>query len=175
MADRELRRDACDAPQVATGVVRPDWIDVNGHMNVAWYLLAFDEGIDGLWHGFGLTDDYRDATGSSTFAVESHVRYLNELMLDEPFSVHSRILGYDNKRLHQYQYLFSAKTGKLSATCEWLHLHVDLNTRRVAPWPSPLLTKIAAHPCSAVTGAWPDNSGVIMRVASPLGPIHNIS
>lgn len=171
MTERSFERSECRAPEVSGGIVKPEWIDVNGHMNVAWYLLAFDEGIDGLWHGFGLTDTYRDTTGSSTFAVESHVRYLNELMLDEPFFVHAHILAYDEKRLHQYQYLFSGTTGKLSATCEWLHLHVDLNTRRVAPWPQLLADNIAAHPCSHVDAPVPSGSGRAMHIRNPLGPV----
>ncbi|MEO0575353.1 MAG: thioesterase family protein [Pseudomonadota bacterium] len=170
MTERNFRLDACLAPEVSAGVVRPEWIDVNGHMNVAWYLLAFDEGIDGLWNSFGLTDAYRDATGSSTFAVESHVRYLNELMRDEPFVVHAQIIAYDDKRLHQYQYLFSSVTGKLSATCEWLHLHVDLRSRRVAPWPQLLADNIAAHPCSLVASGPPAGTGRAMHIAAPTGP-----
>lgn len=160
----------CDAPVLYRGTVKADWIDVNGHMNVAWYMLAFDFGIDALWHGFGLSDAFRDETGSSTFAVESHVRYVQELMEGESFAVAARILAFDDKRLHQFQYLFSEDSGKLSATCEWLHLHVDLNSRRVSPWPEPLIAGIAAHSCADVRGPWPDAAGQKIQIARPLGP-----
>ena len=170
MSDRKLTLDACTAPVVYEGAVLPEWIDVNNHMNVAYYMLAFDYGIDALWHGFGLSDDYRDDTGSSTFAVEAHIRYLKELVADEGFVVSARILAWDDKRLHQIQYLFDATTGALSATCEWLHLHVDLGTRRVSPWPERLIQGIAAHPASAVTGDWPEATGQTIKVARPLGP-----
>ncbi len=170
MSDRSMTLAQCDAPVVHRGKVQPEWIDVNGHMNVAWYMLAFDFGIDDLWHGFGMTDGLREETGSSTFAVESHIRYLQELMEGETFIVAARILGWDAKRLHQFQYLFSADTGKLSATCEWLHLHVNLNDRRVAPWPEALLDGLAAHPCSNIAGDWPEAAGHKIQIARPLGP-----
>ncbi|MEO1593854.1 MAG: thioesterase family protein [Pseudomonadota bacterium] len=171
MSDRELTLDACTAPVVYEGTVLPEWIDINNHMNVAYYMLAFDYGIDALWHGFGLSDEYRDDTGSSTFAVEAHIRYLKELVADEGFVVCARILAWDDKRLHQFQYLFDAATGALSATCEWLHLHVDLGTRRVSPWPERLIEGIAAHPASAVAGDWPEATGRQIKVVRPLGPV----
>ncbi len=171
MSDRNLTLDACTAPVVYRGTVLPEWIDVNDHMNVAYYMLAFDYGIDALWHGFGLSDAFRDDTGSSTFAVEAHIRYLKELLADDTYVVCSRILAWDDKRLHQFQYLFDAVTGALSATCEWLHLHVDLGTRRVSPWPEPLIAGIAAHPASGVTGDWPEAAGQKIRIARPLGPV----
>ncbi len=52
--------------RVAEGIVRPDWIDYNGHMNVAYYVLAFDLAIDALWARIGITDEYiRDTRGST--------------------------------------------------------------------------------------------------------------
>ena len=170
MSDRQTTLAQCTAPVLHRGSVRPEWIDVNDHMNVAFYMTAFDEAIDSLWHSFGLTNEFRDETGSSTFAVESHVRYLSELRLDEPFAVAARILAFDHKRLHQFQYLFSEATGALSATCEWLHLHVDLNQRSVVPWPDQSVSNLQNHPAGQVSAPWPEAVGAQMRVAKPIGP-----
>lgn len=172
MSDRDLTLGACEVPVFYQGTVKPEWIDVNDHMNVAYYVLALDEAIDAMWHSFGLTNQWRDDTGSSTFAVESYVRYLSELRLDEPFVVAARILAFDSKRLHHYQYLFSADTGKLSATCEWMHLHVDLNERAVTPWPQKILDELHKHPAGESTSDWPKSVGQRMHVAQPLGPPH---
>ena len=68
---------------VAEGVVLPEWIDVNGHMNVAYYVLAFDLGVDALWEDFGITTDYIERSSGSTFAVECHVTYQQELLRRE--------------------------------------------------------------------------------------------
>ena len=34
--------------EVTRGTVLPEWIDINDHMNVAYYLLAFDQAVDAL-------------------------------------------------------------------------------------------------------------------------------
>ena len=93
------------AGSVATssGKVLPEWIDINGHMNVAYYVLAFDLGVDALWRQLGITDKYIETTQCSTFAVECHVTYQAELKEAEPYIVTSQILAYDEKRIHQFQ------------------------------------------------------------------------
>ncbi|MFK8054062.1 MAG: thioesterase family protein [Woeseiaceae bacterium] len=174
MSDRNQQLADCDAPAVYRGVVQEAWIDINHHMNVAWYLLAFDFGIDGLWTEFGVTDERREKAGDSTFAVESHIRYLNELVLDEPFVVKSQVIAFDQKRIHQFQFLFSEKTGKLSATCEWLHLHVDLTTRRVTDWPKDLLRNIANHPCTQTGMPLPEALGDVITIQQPIHSVESI-
>jgi acyl-CoA thioesterase FadM len=85
--------------RVAEGVVKPEWIDVNGHMNVAYYVLAFDLAVDALWEGFGITAEYIKSSYGTTFAVESHVTYQQELMEGDPYIVTAQILAYDDKRI----------------------------------------------------------------------------
>ena len=34
--------------------VRPEWIDYNGHMNVGYYLVAFDQATERLCEHFGV-------------------------------------------------------------------------------------------------------------------------
>ena len=112
-----------------------EWIDFNGHMNVAWYVHAFDLGIDALWDKFGITETYVSAGRGSTFAVEGHVTWQKELHEGEQYLVTSQILAFDEKRIHQFQRMYQAKERYLAATAEWMNLHVDLATRRVSPWP----------------------------------------
>lgn len=161
--------DDSDDPEVYRGRVGPEWIDINGHMNVAWYVLAFDYGVDGLWNRLDLTDARREQTGSSTFAVESHVCYVRELFEGQPFVVTSRLLAWDAKRLHQLQRLFHAEEGWLAATCEWLHLHINLRTRRVTPWPDAVLGHFARQ-CDGIESGWPEEVGRNIAIRTPLGP-----
>ena len=95
--------------RVADGVVLPEWIDANGHMNVAYYVLAFDLGVDALWEELGITPEYMERSYGSTFAVESHIVYEQELMEGDPYIVTSQILAYDDKRIHQFQRLYHAE------------------------------------------------------------------
>jgi acyl-CoA thioester hydrolase len=124
---------------IATGKVLPEWIDVNGHMNVAYYVLAFDQAVDLLWERLGISSEYIETSNCSTFAVECHITYQMELKEDEPYLVTSQILAYDEKRIHQFQRMYHMDKNYLAATAEWMNLHVDLTSRRVSPWPQPVL------------------------------------
>lgn len=154
--------------EVSRGRVVPEWIDVNDHMNVAYYVLAFDRGVDELWGHFGITDDHIREMNSSTFAVESHVIYRQELVLDDPYVVTAQILAYDEKRIHQFQRLYHGEKHFLAATCEWMNLHVDLGTRRVAPWPASILEDIEKVAANQGQWPWPDDVGRTMSIPEPL-------
>ena len=154
--------------EVARGRVLPEWIDINDHMNVAYYLLAFDKAVDDLWHTFGLTEDYIRAHGSSTVAVESHVTWQREVVENDPYVITSQVLAYDAKRIHQFQRMYHADEGFLAATCEWMNLHFDAGTRRVAPWPDEIRARIAEFAENQGTPPWPAEAGRRMRVKQPL-------
>ena len=65
-----MSNDEMQGARVVNGIVKPEWIDANGHMNVAYYVLAFDLGVDALWESFGITNEYVENSCGSTFAVE---------------------------------------------------------------------------------------------------------
>jgi acyl-CoA thioester hydrolase len=153
---------------VSTGKVLPEWIDFNGHMNVAYYVLAFDLGVDALWLDFGITAQHVQQNQSSTFAVETHVLYKQELKLDDPYVVTAQILAFDDKRIHQFQRMYHAESGFLAATAEWLTLHVDLEKRRVAPWPTNILDGISRIAKSQGNWQYPDDAGSTMKIRTPI-------
>lgn len=140
-------------------VVLPEWIDQNGHMNVAYYVLAFDHATDVFFDYIGLDDDYRRQTGGSTFAVESYVTYQREVIEGDPLRITTQLLAYDSKRLHFFHQMFHAADGYLAATSEWLNLHVDLNIRRVAPMPEPIQERLAALWAKHKALAVPEEAG----------------
>lgn len=154
--------------EIYRGTVVPEWIDYNEHMNVAYYVLAFDEGVDSLWDVFGITADHIRDNDSSTFAVESHVNYLGELKLDDPFIITTQVLAYDSKRIHQFQRMYHAEEGYLAATAEWMNLHVDLKLRKVAPWPEHILEGIRHFVGRQGTWPWPEKVCARMMVKEPL-------
>lgn len=154
--------------EVLRGRVLSEWIDVNNHMNVAYYILAFDQAVDSIWETFGITQDYINVTSGSTFAVESHITWQRELSENEPFVITSHILAYDEKRIHQFMRMYHAENHYLASTAEWLNLHVDLETRRVAPWPAAILDRIAAFAQQQDSPDWPDEAGKKMHLANPL-------
>jgi len=154
--------------EVSAGKVLPEWIDFNGHMNVAYYVLMFDLGVDALWLDFGITEEHIGANQSSTFAVESHVLYRRELKLDDPYIITSQILAFDEKRIHQFQRMYHANDGFLAASVEWMHLHVDLTSRRVAPWPARILDGIRSVAAAQANWPYPDDVGRTIKIDKPL-------
>ena len=114
--------------------VRPEWIDENGHMNMAYYVVVFDGAIDHLWAAIGLGAPYRERTQHGTFAVESHILYKAELLLGDGIQVSTQILAADSKRLHLAHEMHRAADGMVAAQQEVMLLHVDLRTRRVVPF-----------------------------------------
>lgn len=154
--------------EVSRGHVLPEWIDFNDHMNVAYYLLAFDQAVDALWNEFGLTEEYVRSHDSSTVAVESHVTWQRELVEGDPYAVTAQVLAYDDKRIHQFQRLYHADDGFLAATCEWMNLHFDKSMRRVAPWPEEIRARIAIFADNQGEQSWPAEVGRVIRVPQPL-------
>jgi acyl-CoA thioester hydrolase len=153
---------------VTEGIVVPEWIDINGHMNVAFYVLAFDKAVDDLWAQLGITDEYIRSGAGTTFAVECHVTYQRELREADPYVVTSQILAYDEKRIHQFQRIYHAEEKFLSATAEWMNLHVDLGTRRVAPWPESVLQALSELTDRQQATTAPPEAGKQMRIAKPI-------
>jgi acyl-CoA thioester hydrolase len=129
--------------------IREEWIDYNGHMNVAYYVLVFDHATDAFWNYLGIGEDYLKCTNNSTFALESHVTYQGELLCGDPVRVTSQLLGLDAKRIHSLHRMYHAEKGYLASTLECVSLHVSLTTRRAAPFPEDrrafLARVLAAH------------------------------
>jgi acyl-CoA thioester hydrolase len=152
---------------VHEGHVLDEWIDVNDHMNVAYYVLAFDAGIDKLWHRFGITSDYIRDRRMSTFAVEAHIEYLRELQRGAPLVVTSQVLAFDDKRIHQFMRMFHRDEGFLAATSEWMNLHVDLEARRVVPWSGDVLESIRNFAEQQEARAMPERAGRRIQIRKP--------
>lgn len=121
------------------GRVLPEWIDYNGHMNVAYYVLAFDHATDCLLDHIGLDATAREREQGSVFTLELHVGYLRELMEGAPIRASVQLLDVDAKRIHYFQSLYHAEEGWVAATCEQILLYMDMNTRRSAAMPAGIL------------------------------------
>ncbi len=122
--------------------VQPEWLDFNGHMNVAYYILAFAQVVDGVFDLLGVDADYRAARKHSMFALESHVTWQRELHLNDPLRITVQFLAADDKRLQSFYRMYHATKGYLAATSEWLQICVNLEARRSAHWDPQIRTRI---------------------------------
>ena len=78
--------------------IEPQWIDYNGHLNMAYYNVLFDRGIDQMWLELGIGPQYMKERHCSTFTAEAHVRYLREVHLGDPVQVSVYLIAADEKR-----------------------------------------------------------------------------
>jgi acyl-CoA thioester hydrolase len=124
--------------------IEPQWIDYNCHLNMAYYNVMFDRAIDELWLQLGIGPGYMKERNGSTFTAECHVRYLREIHLDDPVQVSVLLVAADHKRLHTFEELRHATEGWLSATSENMTIHIDMATRKTAPFPEDIRTRINA-------------------------------
>src|ERR1700750_3142123 len=123
--------------------IDPQWIDYNGHLNMAYYNVMMDRAIDELWLQLGIGPAYMEKPHRDTFTVECHVRYLREIHLGDPVQVAVWLLGADEKRLHTFEELRHAKDGWVSATSENMTMHIDMKTRKPAAFPPDIRARIA--------------------------------
>jgi acyl-CoA thioester hydrolase len=124
-------------------VARPEWIDENGHLNMGYYVVVFDQATDAWLAHIGLGPDDRDRMDVTTFTLESHVCYLREVLEGVPLRFTTRLLGFDEKRIHYVHEMLHAEGGYLAATNELMSLHVSRATRRSAPMEPAVLERLA--------------------------------
>ena len=122
--------------------VDPAWIDYNGHMNLAYYVLAFDHATDAFFDYIGIGVAYLEANHCSTFTLETHVTYDRELMAGDPMRFETQLLDHDAKRLHYMHMMYHAEEGYLASTNELISLHVDMVQRRSSPMPQPVIERL---------------------------------
>lgn len=123
--------------------VLPEWIDYNGHMNVAYYVLVFDQSLDALLERVQLTPQYRRDSGCSVFVLETHVTYLQEVKEGDPLAISVRVVDFDEKRIHLFLEMRHAKDNFLAATSEQMILHIDSSGPRAHPMPDTILQHLA--------------------------------
>src|ERR1700709_52777 len=124
--------------------IEPQWIDYNGHLNMAYYNVMFDRAIDELWLKLGIGPGYMKERKGSTFTAECHVRHLREIRLGDPVEVSILLLAAGEKRLHTFEELRHAGEGWLSATSENMTIHIDMGLRKTAPFPPDIAARIEA-------------------------------
>jgi acyl-CoA thioester hydrolase len=145
--------------------VEPDWIDYNGHLNMAYYNVLFDRGMDDIFAHLGLGPDYQSTRKMTTYSAEAHIKYLREVHEDAKLRVRTVILDHDAKRLHTWAELLHAD-GWIAATCEVMTLSIDQSgeTPKVAPWPDDVMTAINGRAAQDAKHPVPDDAGKPMAI-----------
>lgn len=137
--------DTVDIPApltLHTETVLPEWIDHNRHLSVPYYVLALDNATGALLRYFGITPEYRERTGYTTFTGDFHIRYVREVLEADPLRFTQQVVDFDEKRIHYWMEMIHADQGYVAAEAEAITLHVDSAARKVAPFPPDVYDRI---------------------------------
>ncbi len=137
----------------------PEWVDYNGHMSEAYYVLAFGYATDGLMDAVGIDEGYRRANAASLYTLESHIHYLDEVPGGTLLTVTTQLLEADSKRLRYFQRLWAEGKAAPVATTELLGLHVAGRPPRSAPFPAPIQARVEALKAAHAALPWPAVAG----------------
>ena len=117
---------------ISDQIIKKEWIDYNNHMNMAYYVLVFDEVWEIMFKKFKMGEDSAKSTQMSTMVVETHTTYNSEVKLGDEVEINLTYFDHDKKRLHFKMEMIEKSSKKLSATLEMLSLYIDLKQRKVA-------------------------------------------
>ena len=77
------------APFVSSPMkIEPEWIDSYGHLNMAYYHVIFERGIDEALKMIGITPEYDTERGFGIFTAECHIHYRRDVLLETPAPRH---------------------------------------------------------------------------------------
>ncbi|MFM0096037.1 thioesterase family protein [Paraburkholderia nemoris] len=125
-------------------VVRAEWVDYNGHLRDAFYMLIFSFATDALIDVIGLSDSVRKERGRSIYTLEAHINYLHEIKEGVQVRVDMRVLGHDAKRLHLYLEMFADEGVEPVAAGEQMLLHVDTSGPRAVAFDPDVEARVRA-------------------------------
>lgn len=144
-----------EVPALVDGLVDPDFIDVNGHMNIRHYLDYGAQSADVICREIGIDDDYRASRRMGVFTAEHHIRYFGEMHEGEKLSVHPRFLERSSKVGHLIACILDRTHEVLACTLEIVLVHVDMDTRRPVDFPGDIAAGIDRWVAESHRIGWP--------------------
>ncbi len=117
---------------IANQIIKKEWTDYNNHMNMAYYVLVFDQIWEIMLEKFKMGENSAKTNKMSTMVVETHTTYNNEVKEGNEVEINLTFFDHDKKRLHFKMEMIEKSSRKLSATLEMLSLYIDLNKRKVS-------------------------------------------
>ena len=151
--------DLVDLPAYVQQPVPMPFEDINGHLNVRHYIGIASEGLDESLVESGIPKGW-PARGHACFSAEHHLTYLAELRTGDRMSTRVRLLGRSERAAHVLVYLLDESRKRLSYVMEEVFLHIDMETRRTAPWPDDVAAALDERIARDAALPWePDVSG----------------
>ena len=111
--------------------IKQEWVDYNDHMNMAYYVLIFDQALEVALEKFNMGESAAKDLNRSTMVVETNTKYLSEVKQGDEIDINMTYFDHDKKRLHIKMEMIEKSKKKISATIEWISLYIDLSQRKV--------------------------------------------
>lgn len=131
-------------PALHTETIPSDYIDGLGHMNMNRYYDVLSGASRKMLHNIGHSAETRDSLRIGNFVLMHVMKYLKEVLEDEQVTVHGRIIGRTEKKMHVMYFMINDTRENIAATQESLNIHADLKLRRSAPFIEPIAEGIDA-------------------------------
>jgi len=123
--------------------VRPEWIDPNGHMNIAHYVVVFDKASDVVFEHVGFDWSQMLAQDRSAFMLGMNLDYRREVFEGDALRITTQLLDWDHKRMHLFHQMYRGEGPEVAATSEVLLSFVCMKERRSASWPEAIQARLA--------------------------------
>ena len=117
---------------ITNQIIKKEWTDYNNHMNMAYYVLVFDQVWEIMLEKFKMGESSAKTNEMSTMVVETYTTYNNEVKQGDEVEINLTFFDHDKKRLHYKMEMIEKSSKKLSATLEMLSLYIDLSKRKVS-------------------------------------------
>ena len=125
--------------------IQPDWIDYNGHLRDAYYVVALSHAIDHVMDHLGLDAAYRERTHCTLYTLELHIHYLHEIKSSDELSVLTSVLDCDQKRIHAASDFLCPRIDGPAAAADLMLLHVHQGAKPAsAPFPPEVSQRLEA-------------------------------
>jgi acyl-CoA thioester hydrolase len=134
--------------------VPAEYLDLNNHMNMRWYVALFDDASDTLHDHLGLTREFRSASGTGTMDLEHHTWFINEVAAGSQICIYTRMVARSARMIHYLMFMVNESTDNVAAHFECVNALVDLQARKITAYPAEILERIDAMLAEQSQLAW---------------------
>lgn len=131
------------------------FLDENDHVNVQYYLRLVEKGLGAVFHQVGLGQMYAAADPYGNFALEQHIRYFAEILVDDRVGVYLRLIELSSKRAYFMGFLVNDTREQLAAIVEVVMMNVDMSHRRGAAFPAAPYARLSKMLARHERLSWP--------------------
>jgi acyl-CoA thioester hydrolase len=126
---------------VSQGTVKEDWIDYNGHMNMAYYVQCFEESSDFLLEHMDLGYRYAMEEQKGVFVIKCEINYRKEINLHKNFIISLEELVFKGKKLIVGLKMLN-ENNETIADYKILNLNVDLETKKSSTFSPKIIAQL---------------------------------